>query len=118
MWLTHLSPLLQSAYKFMRWGEKSIFLGGRKTNATFPLSHVSENQKWECGVSFSILLRFGIYKWYKNNPCRKNALTIEIQIYSMTNQFIILLSGVPDYFGRNKISSGGDLSHYSSASLY
>ena len=30
----------------------------------------------------------------------------------------ILLSGVPDYFGRNKISNGGDLSHYSSASLY
>ena len=29
-----------------------------------------------------------------------------------------LLSGVPDYFYRNKISSGGDLSHYSSASLY
>ena len=28
------------------------------------------------------------------------------------------LSGVPDYFGRNKISSGGDLAHYSSASLY
>ena len=32
--------------------------------------------------------------------------------------FIVYLSGVPDYFGRNKISSGGDLSHYSSASLY
>ena len=31
---------------------------------------------------------------------------------------IYLLSGEPDYFGRNKISSGGDLSHYSSASLY
>ena len=30
----------------------------------------------------------------------------------------ILLSGVPDYFGHNKISSGSDLSHYSSASLY
>ena len=30
----------------------------------------------------------------------------------------VFLSGVPDYFGRNKISSGGDLSHYSSASLY
>ena len=28
------------------------------------------------------------------------------------------LSGEPDYFGRNKISSGGDLSHYSSALLY
>ena len=23
----------------------------------------------------------------------------------------VLSSGVPDYFGRNKISSGGDLSH-------
>ena len=34
--------------------------------------------------------------------------------------FLLLssLSGEPDYFGRNKISSGGDLSHYSSASLY
>ena len=30
----------------------------------------------------------------------------------------VSLSGVPDYFYRNKISSGGDLSHYSSASLY
>ena len=32
--------------------------------------------------------------------------------------FVNLLSGVPDYFYRNKISSGGDLSHYSNASLY
>ena len=32
--------------------------------------------------------------------------------------FSSLLSGEPDYFGRKKISSGGDLSHYSSASLY
>ena len=31
---------------------------------------------------------------------------------------LLSLSGEPDYFGRNKISSGGDLSHYSSASLY
>ena len=31
---------------------------------------------------------------------------------------VFLLSGEPDYFGRKKISSGGDLSHYSSASLY
>ena len=28
------------------------------------------------------------------------------------------LSGELDYFGRNEISSGGDLSHYSSVSLY
>ena len=32
--------------------------------------------------------------------------------------FKTLFSGVPDYFDRNKISSGGDLSHYTSASLY
>ena len=37
------------------------------------------------------------------------------QSVNVTSQW---LSGVPDYFGRNKISSGGDLSHYSSASLY
>ena len=35
-----------------------------------------------------------------------------------TSNADLLLSGVPDYFDRNKISSGGDLSHYSSASLY
>ena len=35
-----------------------------------------------------------------------------------SSSFQSLLSGVPDYFDRNKISSGGDLSHYSSASLY
>ena len=48
------------------------------------------------------------------------------ELVSETSQFWILhsaeednlLSGVPDYFGRNKISSGGDLSHYSRASLY
>ena len=40
------------------------------------------------------------------------------QYYDISMHQYILLSGVPDYFGRNKISSGGDLSHYSSASLY
>ena len=39
-------------------------------------------------------------------------------LQNMYHDSVILLSGVPDYFGRNKISSGGDLSHYSSASLY
>ena len=37
---------------------------------------------------------------------------------SQPQNHVELLSGVLDYFGRNKISSGGDLSHYSSASLY
>ena len=40
-------------------------------------------------------------------------------MYLMPSKYCeYLLSGEPDYFGRNKISSGGDLSHYSSASLY
>ena len=45
---------------------------------------------------------------------------IEISVVATTGILLIhgLLSGVPDYFYRNKISSGGDLSHYSSASLY
>ena len=42
--------------------------------------------------------------------------TTASQITSLT--VVYSLSGVPDYFSRNKISSGGDLSHYSSASLY
>ena len=53
----------------------------------------------------------------------KPVLTALQQLKSITVTklaFAILwyLSGVPDYFDRNKISSGGDLSHYSSASLY
>ena len=42
----------------------------------------------------------------------------ETALYTNQVHLLPLLSGVPDYFGRNKISSGGDLSHYSSASLY
>ena len=90
MWLTHLSPLLQSAYKFMRWGEKSISLGVEKLT---PHSHFPMFRKIKSGnvaLVFPYYYVFGIYKWYKNNPCRKNALTIEKQIYSVTNQFIML----------------------------
>ena len=43
---------------------------------------------------------------------------IEHVTIGLLNVKFLLLSGVPDYFDRNKISSGGDLSHYSSASLY
>ena len=39
-------------------------------------------------------------------------------LYGILVVYVFLLSGEPDYFGRNEISSGGDLSHYSSASLY
>ena len=39
-------------------------------------------------------------------------------VYPTSEHLQPLLSGEPDYFGRNEISSGGDLSHYSSASLY
>ena len=42
---------------------------------------------------------------------------VSIDSYAKTN-CSASLSGVPDYFYSNKISSGGDLSYYSSASLY
>ena len=47
----------------------------------------------------------------------RNAESVSM-LWSHHDHALGLLSGVPDYFGRNKISSGGDLSHYSSASLY
>ena len=50
-------------------------------------------------------------KWY---AIKKS----ETQLILLNNNTYYSLSGVPDYFYRNKISSGGDLSHYSSASLY
>ena len=45
-------------------------------------------------------------------------LCVFISYHAAITGGLVLLSGEPDYFGRNKISSGGDLSHYSSASLY
>ena len=69
-----------------------------------------------------------IYK--KNDSLRKenyrsvNLLVMISKVFEriladqLTAYFEHLLSGVPDYFYRNKISSGGDLSHYSSALLY
>ena len=50
--------------------------------------------------------------------CISNAVIKAKQCYQKGHKSLLYLSGVPDYFGRNKISSGGDLSHYSSASLY
>ena len=53
-------------------------------------------------------IRYVIRMTYSSILCHPDDLT----------EVGLSLSGVPDYFGRNKISSGGDLSHYSSASLY
>ena len=52
------------------------------------------------------------------NTWRDNNVVITLKRRHFGAKTTSLLSGVPDYFGRNKISSGGDLSHYSSASLY
>ena len=53
-------------------------------------------------------------------PWTKTGLLKHKQIWLWIKRcyWFLFLSGEPDYFGRNKISSGGDLSHYSSASLY
>ena len=52
--------------------------------------------------------------------CIENRFEINRKHILMADLIVVhfLLSGEPDYFGRKKISSGGDLSHYSSASLY
>ena len=39
-------------------------------------------------------------------------LLIHPQPFEDWNEYVISLSGVPDFFDRNKILSGGDLSHY------
>ena len=52
------------------------------------------------------------------NPGVLMRQTYKLTSYNRSIQHLHLLSGEPDYFGRKKISSGGDLSHYSSASLY
>ena len=51
---------------------------------------------------------------------KRNPMHIEYPKSNTQNEitYRYSLSGEPDYFGRNEISSGGDLSHYSSASLY
>ena len=64
-----------------------------------------------------------VLEWKQTIPCktcvRQASVNLLCNHYTWTDiGDEILLSGVPDYFDRNKISSGGDLSHYSSASLY
>ena len=54
--------------------------------------------------------------WYTDDQIIPNGMDWLLCAFHNFNDH--LLSGVPDYFDRNKISSGGDLSHYSSASLY
>ena len=61
--------------------------------------------------TFGIFLLEGISR----RVCDDVILAITLVPHVVTT---LWLSGEPDYFGRNKISSGGDLSHYSSASLY
>ena len=64
---------------------------------------------WYIGVHVAFVCTMEIWNSFVN----KNSY-----LYIYVCLEMSLLSGVPDYFGRNKISSGGDLSHYSSASLY
>ena len=57
-------------------------------------------------------------KMYTTVPVKFVLQEAETLVLCFRGYAIACLSGVPDYFGRNKISSGGDLSHCSSASLY
>ena len=46
------------------------------------------------------------------NPCKSRYLAINVICTTVLSLNIQFLSGVPDYFDRNKILSGYDLSHY------
>ena len=60
------------------------------------------------------------YQWPKDDTQSKSICAQSVGNVGQHSKipFAFSLSGEPDYFGRNEISSGGDLSHYSSASLY
>ena len=89
--------------------------------------NVSKNEKWK-HIKFQeisqfihfVCQRFMVdtlkFRWRFNLRGMLSIAYIN-QTYS-SHSVYYFLSGVPDYFYRNKISSGGDLSHYSSASLY
>ena len=58
------------------------------------------------------------WKTHIEYTCKKLSKCVGILCKARKKLYKSTLISVPDYFGRNKISSGGDLSHYSSASLY
>ena len=78
------------------------------------------------GVIITSLLRqsdVASSRWSNDNviiaSCVRWGFLCFLKIYRRYHCIIYMsLSGEPDYFGRNEISSGGDLSPYSSASLY
>ena len=63
------------------------------------------------------VLHLNTFSFFQQTDSRIGRITL-IQSIFVNPETKISLSGEPDYFGRNEISSGGDLSHYSSASLY
>ena len=50
--------------------------------------------------------------WIVNDVCLYSADSTEVDTWINECTVLALLSGVPDYFDRNKILSGYDLSHY------
>ena len=80
----------------------------------FIQEYASENVVWKMAAILSRPKCVNLSS--KSGHFVSGSMCSSIQFMGLRRQ--TLLSGVPDYFGRNKISSGGDLSHYSSASLY
>ena len=75
----------------------------------FNTSVISQELNLLCGISETCM---------QQKAQRINGLVEDWLVMEIPQSYTISLSGVPDYFYRNKISSGRDLSHYSSASLY
>ena len=87
-------------------------LGPNKRLRKQPWGWWFETPSWslwrQCNETRRLMTKYDVsaLERYRSNNCQ------------LHRDMPLLLSGVPDYFGRNKIPSGGDLSHYSSASLY
>ena len=74
----------------------------------------TEQRKHQSSPSLAFV--WGIHRGPVNSPHKR---PVTQKMFPFDDIIIVMsLSGVPDYFYRNKISSGGDLSHYSSASQY
>ena len=79
---------------------------------------------WNFAPSTAVILSYSVqnFKTIKllkgTNDISRDLSLRWVLDWNSTVYRLFSLSGEPDYFGRKKISSGGDLSHYSSASLY
>ena len=111
IFLIHQQQSYLLGYKNYQFLQKSIFLAPNSIFSSMFLGPIFSGQR-HTPISFQ-----AEYPPRDSTLVWANTMLLCLA-HALLDHQLPLLSGVPDYFGRNKISSGGDLSHYSSASLY